>query len=364
MQRLQSTLFVAFVFLTGSAESCGPEHVIEDSGFDLWCGEALCSWELEQGSVQRSPSWHSSDPAVELSGESVAISQLSEKGWPEVECIRFEMLADFDEDARVVLELDFYDDGLVDLQQDLAQVRWEPIVHRFRAPVGYRGVRIRLKKSGAGRARIAQLEATSADQCPDSPIALPKKAEGARCAEDEECASGLCETFDSGGTWHSVCSACNQETECGPGSLCGIKEPSSVFYEPYLACVPEARRKLGELCTGDAECTTDTCCNGRCSTCCGPGGCEAGMVCDVALAESSLAPPYMPFICKRDGGNPPGGECVSGGDCKSGTCSQGTELSLCLYDGRSCTAAAECPSLGLEELSVCQSIGYSDGQCE
>ena len=36
---------------------CG-ESIVKDPNFDLWCGETLCNWQVEQGTITRAPTWH------------------------------------------------------------------------------------------------------------------------------------------------------------------------------------------------------------------------------------------------------------------------------------------------------------------
>ncbi len=167
---LSSILFATFAFLTLSAEECGTIHYIDDSGFDLWCDEELCSWDVEMGEVARAPSWHKADYSVEFVGKEVVISQLSTRA--ATTCLRFEVLADIDENARVFLEMDFFDDGVVDYERELGHVRWERLVHLVATPATWDSVRFTLRKDGAGRARLAQIEATADSDCADDPLEI------------------------------------------------------------------------------------------------------------------------------------------------------------------------------------------------
>ncbi len=164
MQRLLSSfLFASISFLALSAEECGKTHYISDSGFDLWCGETLCSWYLEEGSVAQVGSWHKADYAVELVGDNVTISQVSTRS--ATQCVRFEVLANIDENARVFIEMDFFDDGVVDYSRELGHVKWEQLVHSVAVPATWDSVRFTLRKDGPGRARLAQIEATEGFDC-------------------------------------------------------------------------------------------------------------------------------------------------------------------------------------------------------
>ena len=169
MQRLiSSILFAAFAFLTLSAEDCGTQHFIDDSGFDLWCDEQLCAWEVEAGQVVQAPSWHKDDYAAEFVGDSVVISQLSVGA--RTTCLRFEVLADIDDNARVFLEMDFFDDGVLDYEEELGHVTWERLTYFVGTRANWDSVRFTLRKEGPGRARLAQIEATNAADCVGDPL--------------------------------------------------------------------------------------------------------------------------------------------------------------------------------------------------
>jgi len=171
MQRLLSSiLFASFCFLALSAEECGKTHFIDDSGFDLWCDDQLCSWDVETGNVVQASSWHKGDFAVEFVGDDVVISQVSMD--EATTCLRFEVLADIDEDARVFLSMDFFDDGIVDYEQELGHVRWERLVHLVAVPATWDSVRFTLRKDGPGRARLAQIEATADTECVGAPLEI------------------------------------------------------------------------------------------------------------------------------------------------------------------------------------------------
>ena len=89
------------------AESCGSD-LLADPGFDIWCGEELCSWEVEQGAVEKVPTWHESDSGALLVGEVVVLSQLTQTTSSDADCIQFSLIADQDDDVGLSLQLDFY----------------------------------------------------------------------------------------------------------------------------------------------------------------------------------------------------------------------------------------------------------------
>ncbi len=160
---IQSILFAAFAFASLTAEQCGDTHYISDSGFDLWCGEELCNWEVASGTVQKAPTWHKDDYAVELLGPDTRISQTSEADG--TDCLRFSVLAEIAENARVTLQVDLNSDDTIDYEQELGRAEWEVLVHLVSVPDTWRGARFTLHKEGPGRVRLAQIEASSSDSC-------------------------------------------------------------------------------------------------------------------------------------------------------------------------------------------------------
>lgn len=92
---------VAWVTLTGF--SCELD-VVEDPGFQFWCGDQLCEWRLAVGEIERVPTWHDHDYAVELVGAPVHLEQRfasSVSG-----CVLVELIADVEPDAAVTIAID------------------------------------------------------------------------------------------------------------------------------------------------------------------------------------------------------------------------------------------------------------------
>ncbi len=350
-------LFASCAFLALSAEECGETHYINDSGFDLWCGDTLCDWQVLSGDVSRAASWHRSDYAVELLGQDVVITQLSTRA--STDCLRFEVLADIDEDARVTLSIDYYDDGIVDYEQELGHVRWQSLVHLVATPATWQGVRFTLHKEGPGRARLAQIEATSDDACIDKPIELPNKPLGAYCLNGAECDSGICANSAVDNGWfNAVCSTCAADEDCEEGFVCGTASEGRDFMLPARTCIAEASRALGSLCAGDGECGTGVCCSARCSACCDASSC-GGAACAAAVVDEAQAL-LAPGLCE---GGEPNSPCLSDADCAGTTCTGDGVLRICAADGRDCQSDADCPSV--EGLSTqCLDFGIADGTCQ
>jgi hypothetical protein len=194
------------------------EPLVEDAGFDVWCGDMLCKWRLDAGAIAKVPTWHARDYGVELVGPSVQISQLLTFGSDEVSCLHFNLLGDIDETANVVLDVDFDDDGTPEYMETISAGAWTPVSLRLTAPTYFHGLSLTLRKSGSGRAALAQLQAAKSSDCNGAPPFTPDRPADAACETAAECASGTC--LPGGPV--SVCAAdgtiCSTDADCIPTS--------------------------------------------------------------------------------------------------------------------------------------------------
>lgn len=356
------------LFTMGAEDSCGPDDILHDPTFDLWCGDTLCSWEVEAGGVAKVPTWHEAEDGAALRGDPTIISQLAQVGSSEVSCIQIDLLASVPAGSNLTLELDFYDDGYVEHSQALAGDDYSPVTYRITPPERWDGVRFRLRKTGEVDAIIAQIRALAAysDDCSDPPLQLRNMPIGAPCAGPEECASGACaeipiiSSFDGGLLDEDTCGGCESDLDCPAGQACGLSWNEGWY--GYTECMPAGEKLLGEACAGAGECASGTCEEGLCSEC-SPGGgqCEDGDLCYRHEATAQADESIMPFTCH---GEPrAGGEsCLADGDCASGSCSAGELLRICDPDGRPCDTNADCPYAELG--GACVTVGPADGRCD
>ena len=201
----------ALVFTAFAVVACDDEFLLEDVSFDKWCGDELCFWTVDSGKIRQVATWHKEDTGVELVGSGAQISQVSRSR--SVDCIAFELISDVQPGARVVIELDFNDDGTVDFENVLPAQRWTPSEFQIRAPTRYHGFRLSVRKQGAGRAVVAQLGVHEDLEytCAGKPLSLEPQGEGAACESDDECEAGCVQ---------NVCTTCEQEGTCDPDMLC------------------------------------------------------------------------------------------------------------------------------------------------
>src|SRR5690606_31309933 len=166
--------------------------VVKDATFRTWCGESLCEWTTEAGSIRKAPTWHRKDFGVELVDTPTVISQVTDKT---PRCLEFTTVADVDPSAQVTIGLDFDDDGIIDHEHPVAATGWREARTLVTAPAAYASVRVVISKKGAGRAVLAQMRVQGRDTCTAPPLELRDLPLGARCAtagRGAECASGVC----------------------------------------------------------------------------------------------------------------------------------------------------------------------------
>jgi hypothetical protein len=354
------------------AGECEPP-LVTDSGFDLWCGAALCAWQIDDGAIGKVPTWHARDYGVDLLSPSTTISQLLPYGSADVACIHFKLLADIDPSVNVLLDLAFNDGSSQSshVLQTLSTGAWTPIDYHLVTPTYFQSVRVSIRKSGAGRAVLAQIQAAkSASACAGTPpVGAINRPDGATCEGAVQCAGGQCnprplaaQLIPDPGTPRGVCAACAGDADCAPAEVCGLGW-SAAFPEPFPACLVPSGLLLGDRCLSGGECATGVCCGGICSTCCAGGpGCGPGVVCSERPRDASGAPLRAAFQCAPGAsGGGPLTPCLGDDDCASGGCAGATSLSVCSADGRRCVAPADCPN---PDGNACIALGVAGGICD
>jgi hypothetical protein len=170
---------------------CG-ESVIKDPGFELWCGDTLCNWQVQEGHIARAPTWHERDYGVDLIGESVQLWQRGDFGDDRPGCLSYDLLSSIDGKAQVVLEMDFDDDGTVEFSQVLPIGAWSTLSYKAPAPTWYRSIRFSIKKHGDGHATLARIRVGADIECQGPPPSTPNRPAGAPCESAAQCAGGAC----------------------------------------------------------------------------------------------------------------------------------------------------------------------------
>jgi len=365
--RTPSLIIIAVAALQCGATDCG--QAIRDPGFDLWCGEQLCSWKLDHGEVDQIPTWNPGDDGVDLLGSDTAIYQLSPVTSADGACLQFDVIADVDPGVDARFQVDIFDDGTMDLDLPIPASRWEPLIYRFTIDGPYQGVQFWVVKHSAGHAAFAQLQAhTCGDgEVAETHVAAGPGPDGVTCAGAAECASGICEQFPTGFPPPATCGACEIGTACpNSGDVCGLVEAENFTRLPSTGCVAMGSKLLGEQCGVNPECANGLCVFGVCSSCF-DDSCGAGIACDaspkVPVVEMPLAYYRAPYVCAPGtAAGAAGAPCGTNADCASGACN-GAVRRVCA-DGRACTNDADCPVLSGLDHQVCETVGVIGGTCQ
>lgn len=245
-----ATCLAFFVLLRG--DSCGPP-VLQDPTFRLWCGEELCAWKTEAGSVRKAPTWHEADTGVEFTGTPARIAQNTPSN---AQCLRFTSVADVTPSAQMSLTIDWDLDGAPDYTYPVPSVSFRQVQADFILPP-HEGMRVVLEKKGPGKAVLAEirLQLLSSADCASAPPLEPRKdlPLGSRASSGAECASKH--------VMGATCGECNPfapEIACGPGVACTSRGAlaSSVG---FTLCDRKGARGAGEPCGVDADCAGGSC---------------------------------------------------------------------------------------------------------
>jgi len=349
------------------ATDCGQVQVIKDPGFDVWCGESLCSWKLVRGDIDRVGTWHEGDSGVGFLGDDTAIQQVSPVNSTNGVCIRFSMVADVAENAEVFLDIDVEADGTIERSERIGTSNWQPVSFLIHIAPPYDGIRFELAKQGTGNAVLANIGAEISTECTGLPqIAVEPRPNGAACNDLIECASGLCvasaTTLPPAAVFGRVCGGCDPAADaCTGGEICGIGPALSPVLAAPLTCVAPASAELSEQCLSDAECASGTCAIGT-----GPGVCSSCKT-DADCGGQACGPAWLagsrgPNVCRPGAGaGATGAACGADGDCASGTCA-GSDRKTC-NDGRPCETDANCPATSDLTPGTCSTVGIQGGTC-
>jgi len=355
---IRYTAMMLSVGLITSANSCEP-RLVSNAHFELWCGDTPCGWTVDDGEIQRVPTWHEQDFGARMVGPRVTLSQVSNK---RVECFSVDAMAHVADDADLVFEVDFLADGTVEHRQPIGSDTWAPTVFKLKPPSWYDRVRFSVIKHGEGEVVLARLSVVGGGQCTADPIPLLDRPYGADCDDSAQCGAGVCSNdyrvaaTDDGET----CSACAADADCG-AQVCGVVVDGG--HAPHRACVDVRSKTFAQRCAGDAECADGVCCDGVCSECCGMAGCGVNQACGrrsfAELGKEADLDLFrvMPFQCAPgEGEAAAGARCMHDEDCASGGCGGSGELTQCLWDGRPCTAEEQC-------VFGCVALGTAGGTC-
>jgi hypothetical protein len=382
----QRALLAALVcVLLGGADSCSPP-LNQDPGFDLWCGNRLCAWNLEYGAVQRVPTWHRSDFGASLIGAKVSMWQDLNHA-STVDCFKITLQADKDEGVDLALSFDFYKDGTVEYSHPLVSDDFRTVVYELRAPTYFDDLRLRIVKTGVGRAILTRVRIDSSSDCVGPPIDTNGRPIGIVCEKDAQCQSNRCASVlqwsakgPFGGTHESTCATCKTDADCNKGEVCGQLMSETYSGGWYRGCVAPQAKGLADRCAVDAECASGVCCQSTCSECCPSQSGQAAVLCAGGATCAQRFPSCGPnkncqawtnqgpnapldgqlsaWQCDPGAGKgQPGDACLRDADCASARC-KGSALKQCMLTGERCKEDDDCMAI------ACLEIGVADGSCD
>jgi hypothetical protein len=369
MRNKCSFWLLVITLLGGCASDWFPSMELVDST----CAELLCGWQVEQGALQPSGSWHPQQRALQLTGTPARISKRLPYV-PYVQCLSIEVLGDISREAELYFEIDFNDDATVDTSAPVPPSRWRRVSVGLRTPPEYRSVRVALHKKGAGDARIVSLalDAVLGDCRNVTPTTL---ADGSVCTLDTSCSSGRCalgrcsrcpeggcaegeacrssDECRDGACAAGTCRACAKDGSCAPGQGCSTAGQCAggsciSGAQPSTTRYPGQDGVCGD-CDADADCGGGFCVLGRCASCRDDADCGEG-VCRYSDALEATARSCQPRITSPAAR---GGLCESNADCAAGlTC--GAAAGRAKRCGIACATDTDCGDGG-----ICAAAGVS-----
>jgi hypothetical protein len=243
-----ASLFVAVAALALLGADC-EGNVVLDPTFRDWCGNKLCSWNLDAGNIKRVPTWNENDFGVSfLDPSPTQISQVTDES--AARCLLFTTVANIDPTAAVSLLVDFDNDGTPDRKVSIGAADWHRVQDEITAPPVYNGIRFAVLKEGTGNAVLAEMRIQSTTNCTAAPVILQNLSIGEECASDSECASGVCAAVGA-----RLCGQCSDQRPCADGASCASR---SAFLP--MQCGPGlGLGNSGDPCVADNDCRSGSC---------------------------------------------------------------------------------------------------------
>jgi hypothetical protein len=250
-RRCASQLAIGAFAATAVGGDCDGD-IVQDPTFRDWCGDALCAWKLDEGHLQRVPTWNENDFGVGFVDDPTQISQSTTES--SATCILFTSVANLDPAADVTLSVDFNGDGTIEYASQLGATRWQKVQTEITAPAAYQGITFILKKGGTGTAVLAEMRIQSSTGCTAAAAAVAPGSLvlGEKCGGDGDCRAGLTCT---GAASDLLCSQCSSTVACADGAACSAR---SVFLPSQ--CGPgDGLGAAGDPCLAASDCASGAC---------------------------------------------------------------------------------------------------------
>src|ERR1700722_11117192 len=163
LTRTRTSLLVVFAFAATTLGADCDGDIVQDPTFRDWCGDVLCAWHLDTGSVAPAPTWNANDLGVSFVDTSTQISQVTTES--SAQCILFTTVADIDPSAEMSIAVDFNSDGTFESTTTLGSTQWQRVQTEITAPPAYQGITFVLRKAGSGTAILAEMRIQSVTGC-------------------------------------------------------------------------------------------------------------------------------------------------------------------------------------------------------
>jgi hypothetical protein len=259
-RRRAAALAVLAIGLASLGGDCDGD-IVSDPTFRDWCGNTLCAWTVDGGSIARVPTWDANDLGVSFVEPMTEIYQVTDTTQTTATCLIFTSVANLDPSAMMTLEVDFDDDGTIDYSAQLGATQWQRVQEQIPTPATYSGIRFILVKAGTGNAVLAEMRIQSTNTCTSAAPALSSLPLGANCNDGSQCQTGICSP--------NICSQCVADEDggapqCRPGVACASR--SFVDYSnlsgqvmPYQCGPGQKLGPTGAPCLGNDDCKSGQC---------------------------------------------------------------------------------------------------------
>ena len=165
----QLTFYMLTAWFASACLGCAADSGDAIANFQSWCGDHACAWIVEEGEVKQVPTWHKRSYGLGMLSDPTVVFQVyrfeptgddGDYGASTPQCLVIRLLGDFTPDARLTVELDFFNDGADDRDAriEIPDPDWATIHREATIPASCDAMRMSLRKEGAGRVTLAQVE--------------------------------------------------------------------------------------------------------------------------------------------------------------------------------------------------------------
>jgi hypothetical protein len=146
------------VWLAGGCAVSGNSDLVKDpSSLLAWCGEELCGWKVEEGSVEQVTTWHEEEFGAALEGDLTALSYEWTPPQTDARCFEVTLTSRRMSFPQLEVSLEPADEELQGLVWSVPHADYMLGMHIFELDSPPQALRIRVTKRGGGEAVLALL---------------------------------------------------------------------------------------------------------------------------------------------------------------------------------------------------------------